>query len=136
MTSNIFKTASILSLLLVLSSFTSLQSGANLIDGFTYFKTFSITNENAGLGNEHIDQKILLNKNMEYNILLQNNDCDVIIQMRDDTGKLIMTNYVKEKNMCLSSVIFECKATKIYTISLDPKRSKAQGVCKVGFRKI
>lgn len=136
MTSNIFKTASFFSLILILSSFTSLQNDASLLEGFTYFKTFSITHESAELGHDHIEQKILLNKNMEYNILLENNDCDVVIQMRDENDKLVLTNYDEEHNACLSSVIFECKATKLYTISLDPKRSKAHGICKVGFKKI
>ncbi len=136
MSSNIFKTAALLSLIIILSSFSSLQNNASLLEGFTYFKTFSITHESAELGRDHIEQKILLNKNMEYNILLENNDCDVVIQMRDENDKLILTNYDEAHNACLSSVIFECKATKLYTISLDPKRSKAHGICKVGFKKI
>lgn len=133
---NIFKTASFLSLFLILSSFSTLQDDASLLEGFTYFKTFSITHESAELGHDHIEQKILLNKNMEYNILLENNDCDVVIQMRDENDKLVLTNYDEKNNTCLSSVIFVCKATKLYTISLDPKRSRAHGICKVGFKKI
>ncbi len=137
MSSNIFKTASLLSMIIILSSFSSsFQNNTSLLEGFTYFKTFSITHESAELGHDHIEQKILLNKNMEYNILLENNDCDVVIQMRDENDKLVLTNYDEVHNACLSSVIFECKATKLYTISLDPKRSRAHGICKVGFKKI
>ena len=132
----VFTTAIFLSAFVLFSAVSPQKDDASLLEGFTYFKTFSITHESAELGHDHIEQKILLNKNMEYNIVLENNDCDVVIQMRDEHDKLILTNYVESNNTCLSSIIFECKATKLYTISLDPKRSKAHGICKVGFKKI
>lgn len=103
---------------------------------FTYFKSFNITHESVDLGHNHIERKLILNKNMEYSLLLQENDCDVIIQIHDENGKLMMTNYDMHHNVCFNTVVFPCNATKMYTISLDPKRSSAHGVCKLGFRRV
>lgn len=116
-------------LLILLSSFT-----IHAPKGFKYYKTFNISRESAELGINHIEHRIMMTKNMTYSIVLEENDCDVIIQMHDEKGRLILTNYDKEKDACLNSIIFKCNSTKYYTLSLDPKRSRAHGICKVGFK--
>ena len=121
---------------LALSSFKAANIDVTFDSKFTYYKSFNITHESTDLGHTHIERKLILNKNMEYNLLLEENDCDVVIQIHDENGKLMMTNFDTRHNICFNSIIFPCKATKSYTISLDPKRSKAHGVCKVGFRRV
>lgn len=130
---NIITTLSVV-LMVSLSGFTMLSSNESLMSNFTYFKTFSITHESFDLGHNHIERKIVFNKNMDYNLILENNDCDVVIQIHDDNGRLMMTNFDEKHDVCFNSIVFKCTTTRMYTISLDPERSKAHGVCKVGFR--
>jgi hypothetical protein len=126
----------ILSLLLIIPFLSSGQSTDPLISkcamntgaNSTYLKDFRVQ---LGKGNPQAElrykQVFPLSKNMKYRFTLCNSDNskgELILKIKDDTGKLILSSYDQKSGKTYSPVDFICNKTGTYYLYFDFRDSQ------------
>lgn len=97
----------------------AMNTGANS----TYLKDFRVQ---LGKGNPQAElrykQVFPLSKNMKYRFTLCNSDNskgELILKIKDDTGKLILSSYDQKSGKTFSPVDFTCNKTGTYQLYFD-----------------
>lgn len=89
----------------------------------TYLKDFRIQLGKGGVQPELRNKQIFpLSKNMKYRFTLcnaENSTGQLIMKIKDDQGKLILSSYDSKSGKAYPSVDFQCNKSGTYQISFD-----------------
>ena len=118
------------------SSDAFMDNCSNLLDDFTFIKSFEFSNPKGGVKNEY---SYVFSKGSSYRIVI----CDeniannkMVISLYDRNHKLIASNYDKASKKIFPALTYPCSATGVYYIeySFQGDNSKC-GINILGFTK-
>jgi hypothetical protein len=119
-------------LILAITTISGLQLHATSpADDFHFFKNIVISRSTLSNSENSIRENLIFTKDNDYNITLANKDCEMKLEIRDEKGKIVATNYDEETKTYYNAIIFQCHATQFYSLHISPKVSNAHGICRI-----
>ncbi len=118
------------------SSDAFMDNCSNLLDDFTFIKSFEFSNPKGGVKNEY---SYVFSKGSSYRIVI----CDeniannkMVISLYDRNHKLIASNYDKASKKIFPALTYPCSATGVYYIEYSFQGDKSKcGINILGFTK-
>ena len=100
-------------------------------DDYHFFKNIVISRSTLSSDENSIHEKLIFTKDNDYNITLSNKDCEMKLEIKDEKGNVVASNYDPKTKTYYNAIIFQCSATQLYSVEISPKINDAHGICRI-----
>ena len=119
-------------LVTVLLSIAAIQATSKVHpDGYHFFHVIHLDDAAIMTKSHLVIQPLLLAKDHDYDLVLNNITSDVLITIKDDRGVVVASNFDKKTNTYYKSLVFQSHISEFYHIMLKSDKIQNKGVCRI-----